>query len=59
MSQGLPNPNTWGIFENPLIFSPFVDGDGGGGFMPGNAFLLLDGTLFKLLDGTNFLLLGN
>lgn len=59
MSQGLPNPNTWGIVENPLVFSPFMDGEGGGGgAMPSNAFLLLDGTLFKLLDGTNFLLLG-
>lgn len=58
----MPYPNTgrFGIIENPLLFTPFVeDNTEGGGEFSDNDFLLLDGEFFLLLDGTHFLLLGS
>ena len=46
----------WGSgFIACLIYANFS----GGGGIPSNTFLLLDGTAFLLLDGTDFLLLGS
>lgn len=55
----MPYPNKYyGIIDNPIVKSPFDQGDGGsGGVTPSNSFLLLDGTNFLLLDGTDLLLL--
>ncbi len=55
--MSLPNPNTFGIVENPLVYSPYVENDFGPGVFAGNDFMLLDNTPFLLLDGGNLLLL--
>lgn len=56
-----PNINGFGIADNPLIFTPFVQNNGGSGGspFPSNSFLLMDGTHFLLMDGTFFLLMGS
>lgn len=57
--MSFPNPNKFGIVDNPLIFTPFVAGNGSdsGGGIPSDAFMLLDGTPFLLLNGEFFVLL--
>ncbi len=53
------NFSTVGLFNFAVdsVFSVPQNIRGGIGPVPGNSFLLLDGTPFMLLDGTNFLLL--
>ncbi len=56
--MSFPNPNYYGIVENPLVFTPFAET----GDEPENApsaldFNLLTGMPFILLDGQNLLLL--
>lgn len=50
---------TAGLFNFAVdsVFTVPPNVRGGAGPVPGNSFLLLDGTPFMLLDGTNFLLL--
>lgn len=54
----MPFPNQYfGIIDNPLIETPFISGNGGGGVpVPSDRFLLSDGSSFLLSDGTNLLL---
>ena len=53
-----PSPRNFGIVDNPLVDSPFVESEqiGGGVPVPSNRFLLSDGSSFLLSDGS-FLLL--
>jgi hypothetical protein len=53
-----PRPGTFGIVENPLIFTPFSQGNSSSGGITDNDFLLMDGEFFLLMDGTHFLLMG-
>jgi hypothetical protein len=46
----------FGIIDNPIVKTPYNNGSGGG-IVPSNSFLLLDGEPFSLLDNTFFLLL--
>lgn len=55
--MSFPNPNTFGIVDNPLVFSPYSENNFDGGVFANNDFLLLDGDQFMLLDGDSFLLL--
>lgn len=55
-----PKLNTYGITDNPILISPYVENnENDGGSFAENDFLLLgsDG-LFLLLGGGNLLLLG-
>jgi hypothetical protein len=55
-----PRLNFYGIIENPLEFTPFIEDnfEGGGGNLPSNLFLLLNGNSFGLLGGGSLELLG-
>lgn len=53
-----PNLIGYGIVDNPLVDSPFDDGQGGDFPFGNNDFLLMDFELFKLMDGEQLLLLG-
>lgn len=55
----LPQPGTFGIVDNPLVYSPFSANKFDGGVFSIQDFLLMDGTPFLLMDGTNFLLMGD
>lgn len=54
-----PRLNGYGLNENPIIDSPYVENLNFKTMNPppSGFFLLLDGSNFLLLDGTNFLLL--
>lgn len=54
-----PKVGTFGIVENPLIFTPFGENNSPSGIISGNNFLLMDGEFFLLMDGTHFLLMGS
>lgn len=56
-----PRTGTFGVVENPIIESPFVENNSPGEEappQPGNRFLLLGGGNFLLLSGGDLLLLG-
>ncbi len=54
-----PGPDSFGIVDNPLVYSPFVTGFAPPGVFSIQDFLLMDGTPFLLMTGENFLLMGN
>ena len=57
--MAFPNIKNFGIVENPLIDSPFVQTNENGGNSPppaGNLFLLSDGSDLLLSDGSKLLL---
>lgn len=51
-----PSPNSYGIVDNPLVYTPFFENNFDGGIFNILNFLLMDNTPFLLMDGTNFLL---
>lgn len=56
-----PRTGSFGLVDNPLEFSPFVENNapGSGGGPPAfNDFLLLNGGNFLLLNGNDLTLLG-
>jgi hypothetical protein len=53
-----PGPNTFGIVDNPLVYSPFSQGYNQPSMFSAHDFLLMDGEYFLLMDGTHFLLFG-
>lgn len=56
-----PSVATFGIVENPLIYTPFAEGNSPstGGVPPHSAFILMDGELFGLMAGGDFLIMGS
>ena len=57
--MSFPKTGTFGIIDNPLIFSVYGYFNSGSGDLSNHEFLLMDGEFFLLMDGTNFLLMGS
>lgn len=57
--MSFPSVNGFGLKDNPLIESPFVQNNeiSGSPTPGGNFFLLLNGSFFLLLNGSQLLLL--
>lgn len=56
-----PSSKQFGITDNPLLDSPFIQSSENGQPAPPlyNEFLLLNGSIFGLLNGGDFLLLNS